>query len=188
MPEYDPDNDYAPDDDEPDQQQQPQRREPNWRRKLEEEARAGREAKAEAEKAMAEATAARRELAFAKAGIDVESGPGKLFARAYDGDATPEAVKAAALEYGIIKPDVTPEEVAAEQRVAAAASGGIPSGTTLDPIAELDAIAELTPTGWNAEGPEQVKAWARANGLTITDDSAHLGQWSTPGAATSPIA
>lgn len=44
-----------------------------------------------------------RELAFVKAGIDTDSGTGKLLFKAYEGDLTPEAVKAAAVEAGILK-------------------------------------------------------------------------------------
>jgi len=44
---------------------------------------------------------AQRELAFLKAGIDTETGPGKLLAKAYDGDLDPEAIKTYAQEYGI---------------------------------------------------------------------------------------
>lgn len=44
---------------------------------------------------------AQRELAFMKAGVDTTSGPGKLLAKAYDGDLDPEAIKTYATEYGI---------------------------------------------------------------------------------------
>lgn len=50
----------------------------------------------------AEAEAAQRKLAFIEAGIDVNSPTGKLFAKAYDGEFSLEAVKAAATEYGLI--------------------------------------------------------------------------------------
>jgi len=53
-----------------------------------------RRAAKEGTKAKAEAAALKRELAMVKAGVDTESPIGKLFARAYDGDVTPEAVKA----------------------------------------------------------------------------------------------
>lgn len=50
----------------------------------------------------AEAEAAQRKLAFIEAGIDVNSPTGKLFAKAYDGEFSLDAVKAAATEYGLI--------------------------------------------------------------------------------------
>lgn len=43
-----------------------------------------------------------RELAFQKAGVDVESGPGKFFASKYDGELDADAIRAAAEEYGFV--------------------------------------------------------------------------------------
>jgi hypothetical protein len=59
-------------------------------------------------------TAARleRELAFTKAGIDTDTGVGKLLFQSYDGDPTKDAVLAAAAEYGITP--ATPEAPAPE--------------------------------------------------------------------------
>ena len=57
------------------------------------------EAKA-AQTANAELAAAKRDLAFAKAGVP-EDGIGALLRKAYDGEPTPEAVKAFAAENGI---------------------------------------------------------------------------------------
>ena len=45
-----------------------------------------------------ERDAAQRELAFLKAGVDAGSPIGKMFVKAYDGDLTAEAIKAAATE------------------------------------------------------------------------------------------
>lgn len=44
---------------------------------------------------------AQRDLAFIRAGIDTESGPGKLLAKSYDGELDPEAITQFAEEYGI---------------------------------------------------------------------------------------
>lgn len=55
----------------------------------------------EAATARREANEAKRELAFVRAGIDTENGPGKLLFISYDGELTKEAVEAAAAEYGI---------------------------------------------------------------------------------------
>lgn len=55
-------------------------------------------AKAEAEQVKQQAT---REAAFAKAGIP-DSGMGDMFRKAYEGDLTPDAIKARALEVGLI--------------------------------------------------------------------------------------
>lgn len=43
-----------------------------------------------------------RELAFQKAGVDVETGPGKFFASKYDGELDADAIRAAAEEYGFV--------------------------------------------------------------------------------------
>lgn len=96
-----------------------------WRKQLEAE-RA--EAKAEAQRVKAEADTARRELAFLKAGVDLDTPQGKLLAKAYDGDPTPEAVKAYAEEYGVLQPaaaQVPVEELQAHERVAAASAGAV---------------------------------------------------------------
>lgn len=50
----------------------------------------------------AEAEAAQRKLAFIEAGVDINTPTGKLFAKAYDGEFSLDAVKAAATEYGLI--------------------------------------------------------------------------------------
>lgn len=47
----------------------------------------------EAEKQATEGAAARRELAFLRAGVDIESPVGKLFVKAYDGELEAEAIK-----------------------------------------------------------------------------------------------
>lgn len=47
-----------------------------------------------AEQDARELAAARRELALVKAGVDVESPLGKMFAKAYDGDLDPEVIRA----------------------------------------------------------------------------------------------
>ena len=53
--------------------------------------------------AKAEAEAAKRELAFVKAGVDTDTKIGKLLLKTYEGDLTAEAIKAEALELGAIK-------------------------------------------------------------------------------------
>lgn len=152
-------------DDEDDQDQDGQQGQ-NWRRKLEADAKAGREAKAEADTAKADAAAARRELAMAKLGIDPSSGPGKLFAKAYDGENTVEAMRIAAEEYGVLTPpqqQVSADEQQAMQRIQNASAGGAPSGGAAhDFEAELDAIPYLTKDGqWNPEYATQVLAATR---------------------------
>lgn len=99
----------------------------------------------------AEAAAARRELAFLKAGIDTDTGVGKLLFENYKGDPTKDAVLAAASEYGIA-PKATDEQPppAAEpptynddersqtrERANLATGSEVPAGEpNADPIAE----------------------------------------------------
>jgi hypothetical protein len=102
-------------------------------RALERQAKAGDEARREAE-------AAKRELAFLKAGIP-ETGPGKLFVKAYDGELSAEAIHEAAMEYGIIaeEPSVSDDELAVHTRMTNTASGASPSTGKVDITAELNA-------------------------------------------------
>ena len=67
---------------------------------IREELRKSRKRAKELEEAQADLDALKRDLAFTKAGIP-EDGVGKLLRKAYDGDIDPEAIKAAASEYGI---------------------------------------------------------------------------------------
>lgn len=81
--------------------------------------------------AQQEALAAKRELAFVRAGIDLDSPTGKLAARAYDGDPTIEAVRAFAQEYGVLPPSTQDEEELdqqqALQRLSNATTGAVAS-------------------------------------------------------------
>lgn len=116
MSDYTENDEIDTDDDAQDEAPKPKR---NWRRELEAEAEAGKQAKAEA-------AAAKRELALIRAGIDLSTPQGKLFAKAYDGEPTADAIKAAAQEYGVLDtdtPSVPADELAAHDRVANAASG-----------------------------------------------------------------
>lgn len=98
-------------------------------RKLEEENKALRE-KAQA------AEAAQRELAFAKAGIDLNVSAAKYFVKAYDGDLTPEAIRSAAEEINLIaKRDEAPElkaEQEAWNRIKESSKAGIKSEPPMD--------------------------------------------------------
>jgi len=85
---------------------------------------------------IAEATQARRELSFVKAGIDLSTPTGKLFAKAYDGNPDLDEVRAAAIEYGLLEPPpATPtpsDEQAAFQRIDRAAATGRPASGPVD--------------------------------------------------------
>ena len=121
----------------------------------------------EADKIRAEAESAKRELAFMKAGINLETPQGKLFAKAYDGEFTVDAVKAAATEYGVLDvptPQVPADEFAAMNRIASAAAGG----QIHDPV---DYVAEIGA----AETPDQVLQVLAKAGVSL--DYSQPGSW-----------
>lgn len=168
---------------------------PNWRRRLEADAKAGREAQALIEAANNETRKAQRELAMARAGIDITSPLGTMFARAYDGEVDVDLIKA---EYAKIQPgapgtpQVSPDTAAALARISDAQAGGAPSGgAPHDFAAELDSIpmivdgqynpaykqAILTATAAQAarEGRQfatdnvgDIKGWAQGSGPVTT--------------------
>jgi hypothetical protein len=80
------------------EQQEPQVLDPNIRKQLRE----AEKARKEAEALRNELAQQKREIEFAKAGIP-DNGLGSLFRKAYDGEATAEAIKQAATEYGILQ-------------------------------------------------------------------------------------
>lgn len=144
-------------------------RKDDWRRKLEQDAKDGRRAKQEADKATAEAATAKKELAFLRAGIDLDSPQGKLFAKAYDGEPSLDAVKAAAQEYGLLDaPSVPAEELAGHDRFAQASAGSSVSQTD-DQVyfAELDKATTVE---------ETLAVLAKAG---ITPEHDRPGRWST---------
>lgn len=74
----------------------------------------------------------RRELAFAKAGIDPSNPKMRYFVKGYDGEMSAEAVRAAAMEAGFLQsqqqapdPQVSASVAAAQDRVVQAAAGAI---------------------------------------------------------------
>jgi hypothetical protein len=136
-----------------------ERNDRKWVRDLEKRAKGADSAKAEAE-------AARRELAMLKAGIDLDTPQGKLFAKAYDGEPTLDAVKSAAEEYGVIQAmnAIPAEELDAIDRVSRA--GAVPASTPMD-----DPFTALN----NAETPDQIIELLKKNGITI--DNEQPGQW-----------
>lgn len=142
----------------------------NWRRELEAEARAAKTAKAEAE-------AARRELALVKAGVDPESKQGKYFAKGYDGPLDVAAIKAAAIDAGILEsdePSVPATELAQHDQLSQAAAV---TGTSVDEgsqaIAEVqgaqnmsELLATLAKYGIESENVP-VEGWLRPPGDSV---------------------
>ena len=89
---------YEDEDDQPSTEQNPVRAR---MKQLEKEAK-------ELRKQVAEFSVAQRELAFVKAGIDPASPQAKYFVKGYDGDLSPEAIRAAAEEAQLITPQANP--------------------------------------------------------------------------------
>lgn len=157
----------------------------NWRREMEEQ-RA--EARAEAQRNKGEADTAKKELAFLRAGIDPNNltPQQKLFVKAYDGDLTAEAVKAAATEYGVIETpaeQVPAEEFAGHDRIAAASASNITPPPDADVyLAEID----------KAETPEDVLAVLAKISPEMVDTKSSVQKWLGVGGAstaqTTPIA
>jgi hypothetical protein len=116
-----------------------------------------RKAKA-ADQANADAHAAQRELAFLKAGIP-DSGPGKLFAKAYDGELTAEAIRQSAIDFEIIseEPSVPNDELDIHTRMTNTASGAVPSTGKVD-------INDLLKA---AKSPEEVREIIRRFDLKL---------------------
>jgi hypothetical protein len=89
---------YEDEDDQPSTEQNPVRAR---MKQLEKEAK-------ELRKQVAEFSASQRELAFVKAGIDPASPQAKYFVKGYDGELSPEAIRAAAEEAQLITPQANP--------------------------------------------------------------------------------
>lgn len=118
---------------EPPQQQQP---EPGWRKALMERIEKAEQAAQEHGK---RAEVAERNLAFARAGVPLDNPAAQWFVKGYDGELTPEAIKAAAepLNFGTPAPQqpqgIPADEQAAHNRMAQAQQGqGVPGARDYD--------------------------------------------------------
>lgn len=127
------------------------------------------EAKASA--AEARASALERELAFAKAGLDLSDPKMSYFVKGYDGEADPEKIRAAATEAGFIGSTepantIPAAELAQHQaaaNLAAGASNDTFTGTYYDnPQYQQDMRLART--------PEEVLAKVRAAGGALIDE------------------
>lgn len=96
---------------------------------------------AEAKKVAAEAEAARRELAFIKAGTPMENPMTQYFIKAYDGPLEPDAIKQALVEAQLISPpdQIPQDEAEAWKRTNQVAAG---AGTSVPPVDWNQRIAE----------------------------------------------
>lgn len=115
-----------------------------------------------AEEAQARAEAAERQLAFAKAGIDLTDPKLSYFVKGYEGDLDPEAIKAKAIADRFIDPPdaqqqaQASEDAAALERMADGAANGSPLPAGADAAADRVIAATDAETFWNE---------ARASGL-----------------------
>ncbi len=105
-----------------------------------------------------------RELAFAKAKLDLDDPKIEYFVKGYDGDLTPDAIRAKAEEAGFLaaqKQQPPADEVTAQRRIANASSGAtetpdpnlaelIGQAQTQEEVMKLITQAGL-PTTWNRE-------------------------------------
>lgn len=108
---------------------------------------------AKAREAEARAAAAERQLAFAKAGLDLADPKMSYFVKGYDGEADPEKIRAAATEAGFLgapEPEVPTQELAQHQAAANLAASG-----TVEPP---DSNAEYQGAMAQARSKEEVLA------------------------------
>jgi uncharacterized protein (UPF0335 family) len=103
----------------------------------------------ELRKQVAEFAVTQRELAFAKAGIDPASPQAKYFVKGYDGDLTPEAIRAAAEEAQLITPQpvqVDPDKAAWQQsnRIAAGAETASEGPSWIKRIRDASSAQEIS--------------------------------------------
>lgn len=99
----------------------------------------------EGKAARAEADAARRELAFVKAGIDPDDPQQGYFVRGYQGDITADAIKTAATDAGFLGQAITtsePQGMSDAERAAFSASAGAASAG-MQPEPEVDPYKDL---------------------------------------------
>jgi hypothetical protein len=185
-------------DDGNDQQQQEDSNVPNWRRKLEAEAKAGRDAQRLIDEANAVAKQAQRELAMARAGIDISSPLGSMFAKAYDGEVDVDLIKS---EFAKLLPGAegrpqtgNPAAAAAMQRISEAQAGGVASGgEPHDFASELESIPVITENGqYNHDYVKQVlaatAAQAEREGRAFsTDNTGDLRFHRGSGPVTTPL-
>jgi hypothetical protein len=128
---------------------------PNIRRELRE----GRKTRAKLE---AEAAQYKREAAFSRAGVDLDSPLGKMFAKGYEGDASIEAIKSAAEDIPGLLPVPPPdpnamsaEELATHKQMAGASGGEGAGGPDLRTQFEAD-MAEIWRKGGSIDDVMQL--------------------------------
>lgn len=110
---------------------------------------------------------AKRQLAFAKAGIDPDDPKMRYFAKGYDGEMTAAAVRQAALEAGflssqppVVESEVPAQTAAAQSRIVEAASSPVNADGENQILAQMQAAM-------NEGGMEAMLDVARQYGIPI---------------------
>jgi hypothetical protein len=118
-----------------------------------------------AKKAEAEALQAKRELAFLRAGVDLDDPRSTYFVKGYDGEVNVDAIRSAALEAGFIQQREQPpsSDATSAQRIRAAAAGGVPSAG-----GGLDGISARMDDAYRQGGNEALVAQLQNEGFPIT--------------------
>jgi hypothetical protein len=88
------------------------------------------------QQALAEAEAIKREFAFVKAGVPMDSPMAKYFVKGYDGEFTPEAIRAAAEEANLIQAQKQDARAIQEQEAWSRVSKAQRAGETSEPVAD----------------------------------------------------
>jgi hypothetical protein len=88
------------------------------------------------EQALAEADAIKREYAFMKAGVPMDSPMSKYFVKGYDGEFTPEAIRLAAEEANLIHKEAQNAQVKSEADAWNRLTKAQRAGETSEPVAD----------------------------------------------------
>jgi len=100
-----------------------------------------------------EAEAAKRELAFVKAGVNPESAAAKYFVKGYDGELSAEAIRAAAAEANLINDVTEVKQQVAEERAWGRVGEAYKTGETSEPV--VDWPAKMS----SAKNEQELKAY-----------------------------
>jgi hypothetical protein len=88
------------------------------------------------QQALAEAEAIKREFAFVKAGVPMDSPMAKYFVKGYDGEFTPEAIRAAAEEANLIAKQAQDSQAKAEADAWSRITKAQRAGETSEPMVD----------------------------------------------------
>jgi hypothetical protein len=148
---------YEDDDDFDEADDKPSRSDSEWA-----ELRRAKKAREKAEKELADM---RKQMAFAKAGIDTDDPKTAYFVRAYEGEVTAEAIRAEAIKVGFIQEptdDPNPADVSAQRDITEAALGAVPEGGANVDTGALD-------EAFRQGGTEGMLAYLRQSGVPINE-------------------